>query len=320
MGQVGSVTSPGLEWPSCNACGGARFKTVLAGCGDLLTGEPGRFDVQRCLGCGLVQTRPRPSDEELARYYPPEYTRIFLDSLSVPPARGLRGALGKVRRLPRGWREKYAFAAPAPHPGDAALEIGCGAGGQLAALEAAGWEAWGIEPSPAAAALAREALRAGDRRILEVPVEAAELPPGRFRLIVGQHVIEHLRDPSLGLRRARDWIAPGGTLVLQCPNFASWERHVFRRRWFGLDVPRHLYHFTPATLRRMLAETGWRTRSVRAQAYAPTLEGSLLLASDAVRGANRWSPGLHYAGALIGDLAHALGAKAYLEVVAEPSS
>jgi len=40
--------------------------------------------------------------------------------------------------------------------------------------------------------------------------------------------------------------------VISVPNFASLESRLFGKYWNGLDVPRHLYHFTPATLDRML--------------------------------------------------------------------
>jgi len=32
---------------------------------------------------------------------------------------------------------------------------------------------------------------------------------------------------------------------------------VFRSRWYHLEVPRHLYHFTPATLRKVLDAEGF---------------------------------------------------------------
>ena len=50
------------------------------------------------------------------------------------------------------------------------------------------------------------------------------------------------------LREARDLLAPGGKLVVAVPNIDSLPFRWFGRHWFGLDLPRHLTHFTPASL------------------------------------------------------------------------
>jgi hypothetical protein len=49
-----------------------------------------------------------------------------------------------------------------------------------------------------------------------------------------------------------------GVLVLTVPNFASLQARIFRARWYHLEVPRHLYHFDPVSLRRLLDRQGFR--------------------------------------------------------------
>jgi hypothetical protein len=51
-------------------------------------------------------------------------------------------------------------------------------------------------------------------------------------------------------------LRPGGRLIIAVPNYASWQSRYARGGWFHLDVPRHLFHFTPAALARLLREAG----------------------------------------------------------------
>ena len=96
-------------------------------------------------------------------------------------------------------------------PPAAILDVGCGNGGLLLALSRLWPDArlCGVEPAPGAAAAARAA---------GLPVSAT-LPPGRrAALVVSVNVIEHTPDPLAFLRRLRTACAPGGRIVLICPD------------------------------------------------------------------------------------------------------
>jgi hypothetical protein len=71
------------------------------------------------------------------------------------------------------------------------------------------------------------------------------------------HVLEHLEDPAAALRRIREWLAPGGVLLVAVPNLESVQARIGRDRWFQQDVPRHLVHFTPAGVSSLLARCGF---------------------------------------------------------------
>jgi SAM-dependent methyltransferase len=127
------------------------------------------------------------------------------------------------------------------------LDIGCGGGELLAQYGAHGWSMFGVDPAPQAAAAAR---RRG-ATVHEGTLAAAPWPPASFDLITFSHSLEHIPLPLAELRAARELLAPGGRIAIEAPNWRCWQRHLFRGRWFPLDLPRHLQHFSPRALRRV---------------------------------------------------------------------
>src|SRR5436853_7543594 len=141
---------------------------------------------------------------------------------------------------------------PPPMPVCRTLEVGCGAGSFMQKMVARGWQVQGIEASLGVAAMAATAgfdVYAG-------ALEDAPTPRDKFDLIVGWMVLEHLHRPVLALEKLRAWAKPGAWLVLALPNAGSWDFKVFRNKWYALELPRHLYHYTKATISLMLATTG----------------------------------------------------------------
>jgi SAM-dependent methyltransferase len=81
-----------------------------------------------------------------------------------------------------------------------------------------------------------------------------------YDAVVLWHVAEHLHDPAATLRDVAALLRPGGVLMIAVPNFGSPEARVGKAWWFHLDVPRHLFHFTPATLRNLLVAASLQPR------------------------------------------------------------
>jgi SAM-dependent methyltransferase len=155
------------------------------------------------------------------------------------------------------WRvSRWARAKSGP---GSVLEIGCGPGLMLQAFRRHGWSALGIERNEA---MAQTARRSPGLEIVTTPVE--DLPADRrFDLIIMFQVLEHVGDPVPLLRECARRLAPGGRLVTNVPNFASWQSRFAGPSWLHLDVPRHLIHFTPQTLAATLERAGLRLASLR---------------------------------------------------------
>jgi hypothetical protein len=62
------------------------------------------------------------------------------------------------------------------------------------------------------------------------------------------------------------WLAPGGLLVLEVPNAGGLGASLFGAAWSGLELPRHLWQFTPQTLAALVRRAGGDVAFIRHQA------------------------------------------------------
>lgn len=194
-----------------------------------------------CTACSVGFTHPRPSPSEAARLY-----ERYRDAAAAPPAWIEAVRHGFARAL-------AARIARTLGRGGAALEVGCGDGSALAALARHGFEGTGIDV--ASRPLCRSARRHGIAH-REEPFEAAALDEHAWRVVLFRHVLEHLHDPVGALAKARRLVAVDGLVVIVVPNRASWQARFGRDDWHHLNLPEHLFHFTPRSLTSTLTAAG----------------------------------------------------------------
>jgi SAM-dependent methyltransferase len=208
-----------------------------------------------CAGCGLVTIAPSMTPRE----------RLFDDGYALyahPPADAGR----ERERLQQyaGWIGDALERSGAVRPPEAVLDVGCGNGSLLLALQ----ERWpaarvaGCDPSRESAAYAASAG-------LDVwQGSSATLPAGRqVDLVVSVNVLEHTEDPDAFLRQLRGALAPDGTLVVICPDG--------RVPGVELLIADHLHSFTPEHVRQLVSRAGLATRSIEP---APSILGSFQMA------------------------------------------
>ena len=242
---------------------------------DVLHGVPGEFAVVRCDSCRHFYMNPRPADESLGDCYPDDYGCHTPPPAAAPAAAprpwyaSAGGAVG-LRPLYRWLCDKRSLVLPEGR-GRRAVEVGCGRGDFLVRLREAGWHARGVDLVPAAA----ETARSRGFEVHRGTLSDAVLTPGSHDAVFGWMVLEHVADPRGFLGAAFDALRPGGELHVSVPDFGAIERRVFGNDWLGLELPRHLQHFTPASVRRLLGAAGFEGVRVVHQRSAFYLVASL---------------------------------------------
>jgi SAM-dependent methyltransferase len=178
-----------------------------------------------------------PSKSEMSMHYGSDYDRTICTAAKAPEH--WFGRRDELLRLKPG--------------GGSVLDLGCATGGFLSTLKGRSWKLYGIEISEEAAAIARHRCGA---EIFVGDVLDARFPPDSFDAITCFNVFEHMHEPGAVLSRVAKWLKPGGVFYTMMPNIDSAGARIFRSYWYALELPRHLYHFSPATLKMLGQNSG----------------------------------------------------------------
>lgn len=241
-----------METVSCDLCGSDDAETVLVE-QDRLHHMDGTFYLVRCRRCGLMYLNPRPTIDEMARYYPKDYHAYVVIGNSPSIIARLEHRYGVNKRC-------RAVIAQAGINSGRVLDIGCSTGSFLEAMRRCGdWEPYGIEINADAANYARERLGLD---VFAGTLTDARYPSAYFDVVTLWNVLEHLHQPRATLIEIARIIRPRGLLVISLPNPDCIEAKIFGRYWAGLDAPRHLYIFSRSTLKQLLILTGFEIQKI----------------------------------------------------------
>ena len=223
----------------CPACGSSNFHQVQTAL-DFET-KTGEYDILECGSCGIGFTNPQPLEDEIPRLYT-DRTSTDFPKVNVLTTRLRKASIKRsVKKL---MREINAIHIDA-------LEYGCGDGAfaacvaehpQVRIMTAVDFH------SEAPALLDR----ASSSKLKYVPLAQFEQQATQFDIVFLRHVLEHSFQPHLMLEKIWARLNPGGTLVVEVPNFESVGRTLFGRNYFALYLPRHLYHFRIQSLKRLV--------------------------------------------------------------------
>jgi 2-polyprenyl-3-methyl-5-hydroxy-6-metoxy-1,4-benzoquinol methylase len=139
--------------------------------------------------------------------------------------------------------------------GGAILDIGCSSGAFLGTMKGDSWKLYGIDMEASTAEKARSATGA---EVFVGDAAEAPFPPESFDLITAFDLLEHVYQPRPFLAKVQEWLKPGGIFFTMLPNIDSWESRIFGSYWYGLELPRHISHFSPKSLRQVMTSLGFQ--------------------------------------------------------------
>jgi SAM-dependent methyltransferase len=206
---------------------------------DRFHGRQELYRLVRCPSCSLVWLDNPPPPDEMAEHYGTDYDTLIA---AVGEA-----DVAKRWRKPREVLLRYKS-------GGAILDLGASSGGFLASLKDRPWELHGVEISETVARRAQENTGA---KMFVGDVMDAPYAPDTFDAITCFHVLEHLYQPREVLEKVREWLKPGGIFITYLPNIDSGAARLFGSYWYALELPRHLYHFSPVALRQLAQSVGF---------------------------------------------------------------
>jgi len=241
--------------PACPVCGGSQFADYAEGFDYELLTCVNRWKFVQCSGCNHVWLNPRPALDELGVIYPLTYYAYNYSRIN-PIARNAKAFLD---------RRKMAEIVRSCHGRPQSyLDIGCGNGRFLKVIERLGVprsSLYGLELDQRVVDQLRNEGYVGV--FCERVENASDIPEGGINLVTMFHVIEHVDNPSTVVHQIYRWLSPGGVFALETPNLDSLDARLFHRTyWGGYHIPRHWNLFTPATITRLLTDSGMEVLAV----------------------------------------------------------
>ena len=189
----------------------------------------------------MLETFPQPSLAELPKYYVSENYISHTDSK--------RNLFEKAYHVIKGitLKRKLNLINTVSEVGKKLLDIGCGTGDFLQIAERNHWTVSGVEPN----AEARKFANAKSNNVFDVD-ELINFEEHSFDVITLWHVLEHLPNLEQQISIYNKLLKPKGTLIIAVPNYKSYDAHYYQHFWAAYDVPRHLTHFSQASISKLI--------------------------------------------------------------------
>lgn len=235
-----AIGQPNLK--QCPICGHNGAREWLRA-PDRLHGRREQYTLLRCPGCSLVWLSQPPKPAQMHMHYTEAYDRLISAAGENSPGR---------------WRARNSALSPYKQSG-ALLDLGCSSGTFLQTLAGKDWDLFGIEMS---AESAKQARAKSGASVFVGDILDAQFPPASFDIITCFDVFEHLYEPRRVMAKVAEWLKPGGIFYVLVPNVDGAEARVFGSYWHGLELPRHLFHYSPVSLEFLAKSAGLLTVSL----------------------------------------------------------
>src|SRR5690348_4675507 len=226
---------------------------------DAKKNEPTPYSsVAKCSRCGCAHLAPMPSAEEIADLYdlPTYYTHGESHIRDVPPNTADKVLTRLAWAFDKGELFDVSRIAQKLPPSARICDLGCGHAVYLRQFMNLGFDVVGVEPDPSARA---QAMAAGVQ-VLEGTAEDLPELSGQFDLVLCTHALEHCRDAPRALRNAHTLTKPGGLCYIEVPNCACAHFETFTICSENFDAPRHIWFFTPDSLKDLAERARFTVR------------------------------------------------------------
>jgi len=234
-----------IEITNCQICKSNDLSQLLQTKDYFFTEE--NFTLTVCNNCNFVFTNPIPDIDSIGKYYATE-KYLSHDTNN-------NGILSNIYKTVRYFnlQGKYSLINKYKNSGQI-LDIGSGTGEFLNFMKQKNWNTFGIEPEKKA----REFAINNYQLNIFPESKLKELENNKFDLITMWHVLEHVYDLNERLNVIYNLLEKDGIFINALPMIDSPDAKKFGKYWAGLDVPRHLHHFTSESFTRLANNNGFK--------------------------------------------------------------
>ena len=245
-----------IVYGSCPNCGSKDILPAIT-CKDYtVSGE--EFEIWECHHCTQRFNQNVPDKEAIGKYYQSENYISHSDT-----SKGfINNLYHKVRKRTLVQKKNLVENTTGKKQGNI-LDMGAGTGAFLHTMKEAGWNTTGLEPDRTAREKALELhglyLQNADNLHL--------LPLKSFDAVTMWHVLEHVHDLHEYIEQLKKLLNNSGKLFIAVPNYTSYDASVYKEFWAAYDVPRHLYHFSPVSMKTLLEKHGMKVDQMKPMWY-----------------------------------------------------
>jgi len=242
-----------IEIKNCPVCNKSNFSKHLESKDFSVSKES--FVVVSCDTCDFHFTNPRPSDENLGKYYISDHyishnnTRRTLFEKIYQLVRRI-AINGKFRLISTFFRSGRI------------LDVGCGTGDFLNKCKSKNWETKGVEPSE----IARNQAINNHKLDVEESTDLSKLE-GEFDIITMWHVLEHVPSLNETLVQFNQLLSKKGKIIIAVPNLESYDAKYYKEYWAAYDLPIHLYHFSKKSICTLFEKHGFSLRKTKGMKF-----------------------------------------------------
>src|SRR6188474_1306048 len=245
-----------IHYTLCPVCGSAGISEVFKVKDNTVSQE--YFEIYHCRNCQVRFTQNSPSEVSIGAYYKSEDYISHTDTS--------KGLINRIYRFVRNFsinQKKNLVEKNTGLENGTLLDVGSGTGHFAAAMKNEGWQVTGLEPDEGARAVA------GKEHSLNLLPSVAlfNLPEKKFNAITLWHVLEHVHDVKKYIQTFKKLLAENGKLFIAVTNYTSYDAEKYKEYWAAYDVPRHLYHFAPASMKRLMEKHGLKIISYKPMWY-----------------------------------------------------
>jgi 2-polyprenyl-3-methyl-5-hydroxy-6-metoxy-1,4-benzoquinol methylase len=236
-----------IHYSSCPVCGSEKLSPALQAIDHTVSKQA--FAILHCNHCTFRFTQDVPDVNSIGPYYQSEEYISHSDT-----GKGIINRLYHiVRKRTLSGKRRLVEGMTGVKRG-IILDVGAGTGAFLNEMKTTGWQITGLEPDAGARAIADKLYSLS----FNTPDKLFEMPQDNYEAITMWHVLEHVHDLNGYVSQLKKLLKPNGKLLIAVPNYTSYDAVVYKEFWAAYDVPRHLYHFSPASLKALMEKHGMK--------------------------------------------------------------